>query len=192
MAKYEALPTVSISLDDTVLPTNQLPELVHMEDPAASVMLDFTITPPHTIKQTDTLDHAILEMTGRGTHMMLVINEEGCLQGILSSADARGEKPIQCMEENRIRHDQVLVKMIMTRYADIMALDFTLLESARVGNIVKTLLEHKQHYALVISPTEDESQQIIRGIFTTTQLSKQLHMDLSGLPQGTESLSKLL
>lgn len=181
MAKYEALPTTAILPNGTTLQAHQLPELVHKEDPAMFVMSDFTQRPPHIIHPDDTMDHAINEMEIGSVHLLLVINEEGHFQGIVSSEDVWGEKPIKLIQERRIHRDQVLVKMIMVPYTEIMALNISIIKTACVGHIVKTLATHKQHYALAVSPRANESEQIIRGIFTASQISKQLHIDISDL-----------
>ncbi|OGT45798.1 MAG: hypothetical protein A3E82_07170 [Gammaproteobacteria bacterium RIFCSPHIGHO2_12_FULL_38_11] len=181
MAKYEPLPTTPILPNGTMLHAHNLPELVHMDDPAVSVMTDFTLTPPHSILPNATLDHAIHEMQVSGSHLLLVINEEGYFQGVLSSEDVWGEKPIKLIQESRLHRDHVLVKMIMVPYKHVTAFDFALIESARVGHIVKTLSEHKQHYALAVSPNVDNTVQMIRGIFTASQISKQLHIDVADL-----------
>ena len=180
MAKYEALPTTAILPNGIMLHAHHLPELVHMDDPALSVMTDFTLTPPHTVKPDDTMDHAINEMEISGVHLLLVLNDEGHFQGIISSEDVWGEKPIKLIQERRIHRDQVLVHTIMVPYSDITAFDFSIIKSAKVGHIVKTLSEHKQHYALAVSPSIDHhNMQMIRGIFTASQISKQLHADIS-------------
>jgi CBS domain containing-hemolysin-like protein len=114
-----------------------------------------------------------------GVHLLLVINEEGHFQGILSSEDVWGEKPIKMIQERRIHRDQVLVRTIMVPYSEITAFDFDLIKSAKVGHIVKTLSEHKQHYALAVSPCTETQVQLIRGIFTASQISKQLHIDIA-------------
>lgn len=179
MPKYQALPTTTIHSNGIMLQTHELPELVHLDDSALSVMIDYTKTPPHTITPSDTMDHAIHEMEVSGVHLLLVMNDEGHFQGILSSEDVWGEKPIQLIQERRIHRDQVLVKMIMVPYTQITALTIDIVDSATVGHIVKTLSEHKQHYALVIEPCSDKSIQLIRGIFTLSQISKQLHTDIA-------------
>ncbi|MDP1574757.1 MAG: CBS domain-containing protein [Coxiellaceae bacterium] len=178
MAKYEALPTISLQPNHTQLQTLQLPELVHLDDPALSILIDFTKTPPHTITPEDTLDHAIHEMEASGAHLLLVINKEGYFQGIISAEDLWGEKPIKLIQERRVHRDQLFVKMIMAPHSQIIALDFSLLKNACVGHIVKTLSQHHKHYALVVNPSADNASHSIHGVFTLSQISKQLHMDL--------------
>lgn len=191
MAKYEALPTTPILHNETMLQTQKLPELVYMDDPAMFVMTDFTKTPPHVIDPAETLDHAINEMEVNDVHLLIVLNEKDYFQGVVSSEDVWGEKPIQLIQERRIHRDQVTVKMIMVPYTDVIALDFNMLGNARVGNIVKTLTENKQHYALAVSPEKEKSVHMIRGIFTISQICKQLHMDGETLFDKNVSLSEL-
>lgn len=179
MAKYEALPTTAILANDTMLYGQDLPELVHLDDPATSVMVDFTHTAPHTILSADTMDHAIREMEVSGSHLLLVLNESGHFHGILSSKDVWGEKPIKLIQERRVHRDQILVRMIMVPYTEITAVDFLVVEHAKVGHIVKTLTDHRQHYALAVTPNADHTLQIIRGVFIASQISKQLHRDIS-------------
>jgi Mg2+/Co2+ transporter CorB len=179
MAKYETLLTTDILPNGTMLPSQHLPELVHLDDPALEVMTDFTLTPPHAILPTDTMDHAIHQMKVLNVHLLLVINEEGHFQGILSSEDVWGEKPIKLLQERRIQRDQILVRAIMVPYNNITALDFDVIKMAKVGHIVKTLTEHRQQYALAVTPGENNNVQFIRGIFTASQISKQLHKDIN-------------
>jgi len=177
MAKYEVLHTVSLK-NNTVLQTQELPELVHLDDPARFVMTDFWQTPPHTISPSATMDKAISDMEIIGTHLLMVIDEARHFQGVICSEDVWGEKPIQFIQERRMQRDQLLVEMMMVPHKDIIALDASTLENVCVGNIVKTLMHYKQHYAVVVSSSVDHDQQIIRGIFTIAQISKQLHQDL--------------
>ena len=178
MAKFEALPTIAIDPMDTMLRTQHLPELVHLTDSALSVMTDFTKIAPHTIRPESTMDEAIYEMKASGVHLLLVINDERHFRGIISSEDVLGEKPIQLLQERRIPRNQILVNMIMVPFSEITAIDMNVIETARVGNIVKTLSEKGQHYALAVSPQSDSAAQIICGIFTTTQISNQLHAEI--------------
>lgn len=178
MAKYESLPTTTILPSVTMLHEHHLPELVHMDDAAISVMTDFTLTAPHTILPTDNMDHAINEMKISNVHLLLVINAEGHFQGMISSEDIWGEKPIKLIQERRVHRDQILVRAIMVPYTEITALDFSIIKSAKVGHIVKTLSTHQKQYALAVSPSNDNPDvQIIRGIFTASQMAKQLHAD---------------
>jgi len=178
MAKYESLPTTAINPDQTTLPSHNLPELVHLDDPATAVMTDFTHTPAHIISPNKSMDDALNEMKATGAHLLLAIDQEGHLRGIISSEDILGEKPIQIIQEKRISRDNIKVDMLMRSAEHIFALNIETIDDARVGHIVKTLTENKRQYALVIGKSKSDNQTMIRGLFTLSQISKQLHMDL--------------
>ncbi len=48
----------------------------------------------------------------------------------------------------------------------------------------------RTHYAIIISD-ENESRQTLQSIFTTSQISRQLHMDISDAIAKTQSISEL-
>ena len=179
MAKYESLPATKITPSQTLLPAYDLPELVRLDDPAASVMIDFTHTPAHIISPDKSMDDALNEMKATGTHVLLVTDSAGHLQGIVSSEDVLGEKPIKMLQEKRIPRENVTVHMLMVPTEPIIAFDIKTVEMARVGHIVKTLKENKRHYALVIDHCLASDKMLIRGLYTLSQIGKQLHKNLS-------------
>jgi len=176
MPKYVALPATAVRSHDAQLQILNLPELVLPEDAAQAVMIDFTKTPPQTIHADDTMDKAILELEVTDSHFLLVTDQKGYLEGIVSAQDVFGEKPILISQQRRLRRDQILVRMVMTGLEEIIELDEVVLKHARVGHIAKTLSEHHKRYALVVKPEGDHHK--ILGVFTQTQLSKQLHTEI--------------
>ena len=191
MIKYETLPTTSLPKEGVILPTHEMPELVHLDDPAFSVMTDFNRMTPHTIAPNETMDDALNEMKVKGVHLLLVINKQGNIKGIIGSEDILGEKPIQLIQQRRVHRSQVLVKMIMVPLDQISAFDCEVIEHARVGNIVNTLKALQTHYVLVVKINADKKTQLILGLFTTSQISKQLHMDIANSIAKAQTLSEL-
>lgn len=179
MAKYESLPVLPIASQSIHWEKYQLPELVHLEDSAFSVMIDFTRNSPHVISPEVSMDQAIREMEISGAHLLLVINQNGGFEGVLTSENVWGEKPIQIIQARRIHRDQVTVKMLMVPLSEMIAINFDLLKNACVGHIVKTLSEHHKHYAIVLRANEKTKTNCLQGVFTRAQLSKQLHTDLA-------------
>lgn len=190
MVKYELIPTISLQKTGVKLRSQILPELVHLEDPAFSVMSDFSQSTPITIDPDEPMDEALNEMKVKGVHLLLVVNSEKDIIGLISSEDLLGEKPIKIIQENRISRSQILVKMIMEPINKIAAFDIEAVEHARVGNIVQTLQSLRTHYALVVQ-TDEKGIQIIRGLFNTSQISKQLHTNIANSISKAQSLSEL-
>ncbi len=189
MAKYEKLSTTQLSETETVLRSTKIPELVHLDDAAFLVMTDFNQTKPRTTAPKESMDDALNDMKVQGVHLLLVKDEDGLIEGVIASEDILGEKPIQIIQERRIPRAQITVKMIMTPLSHIAALDIKSIQHAKVGNIVETLKALNQHYVLVFERNEDET--LLRGIFTTSQISRQLHQDVADSLSKAQSISEL-
>jgi CBS domain-containing protein len=191
MIKYELLKTVKLSADNTFLRSQKLPELVHLDDPAFAVMCDFSLIRPRTIHADESMDDALNEMKLHGAHLLLVQGHEGNIVGVIASEDILGELPIKIINERRIQRSQILVKALMTPIEKIAAFDIKTLDLAKVGHIITTLKNLRTHYALVIGNNTEDGSVILRGIFTTSQISRQLHMDISDAIAKSHSVSEL-
>ena len=190
MAKYEDLPTLSLLSEQAVLCTDVLPEIVHLDDPALAVMLDLTQASPHTIGSEEPIDNALNEMKVHGVHLLFVLDEQNQIKGLIASEDILGEQPIKITQERRIPRSKILTKMIMVPLKHIIAFDIEVVSHARIGNIINTLKSQGSHYALVIK-IDGNDQQVVRGIFTTSHISRQLHMDIANSIAKAQSLSEL-
>jgi CBS domain containing-hemolysin-like protein len=189
MIKYELLSTIPLLEEHVTLPTQQLAELVHLDDPAWTVMVDFNQEPPHTISPDVSIDHALMEMKLKDVHLLLVTDKNHQILGLIASEDILGEKPITLIQQRRIERAQVLVKMVMTPLQQIVAFNIEVIERARVGNIVTTLKNLCAHYALAIKT--DGAKQAVRGIFNTSQISKQLHVEINNAINKAHTVSEL-
>lgn len=177
MVKYEELPTFTLDPAKTRLSTDILPEVIHLEDPALSVMTDFTQFPPKTVDEELPIDDALNTMKRHGVHLLFVVNDNDEPIGIIASEDILGERPIKIQQEGRIPRSKVLVKMLMEKLKNIPALDIETVSNFKVGNIVITLQSHHSHYAIVVKSNDEEKT--IRGVFTISQISQQLHKPIS-------------
>lgn len=174
MAKYTALETTTLAPAQIRLNAHRLPELVHLSDPALSVMVDFSQQPALIIEDNTTLETAQHEMEFHGSHFILVCDQDHHLVGVLTATDLLGEKPIQVASDTRITRNDIPVSRLMTPIAEAPAIQLDTLDYARVGHIIKTLHAIDSAYMLVIRVNADETQ-VIRGYFSTSQISKQLH-----------------
>jgi CBS-domain-containing membrane protein len=190
MIKYEQIPDIAIPKNGLKLRCHRRQELVHMDDPALAVMTDFSHIMAHTIDTHETIDDALNEMKLHGVHMLLVTDEEGHVVGIISTEDLLGEKPIKILQQSRIERSLITVAMLMLATNDVIAFDIKDVQQARVGNVVTTLKSSHQHYALVIRKNGD-GEPFIRGLFSTSQISKQLHQDIANMIFKAESVSEL-
>lgn len=179
MAHYEIWETTPLVSDNKLLFPTELPEVVHVNDSALDVMLDFNLSQPFTIKPEQLIDDAAAEMKVRNVHMLLVTTETRQIIGLISSEDILGEKPIKLSQERRLARHKIMVKMVMVPQTKILTFDMDTLHHAKVGHIINTMKKHQQHYALVVKKSNNGAQQVVQGLFSTSQISKQLHVDIT-------------
>ncbi len=175
MTQYNTLPALNLNQSKLYTRSQLLPEIVHLEDPAHLVMLDFRIEGPNLILASESIDDALKEMKIHSTHILLVADKDNNLLGIISSADILGEKPITIIQSRRIERQQVTVNMVMQTTDRILLLDSNLIQTAKVGNIVNTLKHHQHEYALVIYHNDNKNKFETSGLFDISQISKKLH-----------------
>jgi len=193
MPKYTPLETFTLTDSSISLHQHDLPELVHLNDPAFSIMTDFHFIKPCTINKDLPMDDALNEMKIKGVHLLLVKDEDkDDIIGIISSEDLLGEKPIQLLQERRISRSHTLVKMLMSPIDKIPAFSLHTVRIAKVGNIIKTLKQLQAHNALVVDTPEENPQSFcLRGIFSTSQISRQLQKDIENALENAHSVSEL-
>ncbi|OYY94515.1 MAG: hypothetical protein B7Y41_06685 [Hydrogenophilales bacterium 28-61-23] len=136
-------------------------------------MTDFTIVTAYTIFPLETIEAARAKMIHRGVRMLLVVDDQNHILGLITSTDLSSERPMQVVRTQGIRHSDVMVKDVMTPREKLQVLCMNELEKACVGDIVATLSAHGRQHALAVERAQDNSQ-IIRGMFSITQISRQL------------------
>lgn len=154
-------------------PRQTLPERVNPEDAAAHVMTDFKIVTAYTIFPLETIEAARAKMIHRGVRMLLVVDDQNHILGLITASDLSSEKPMQVVQTQGIRHSDVMVKDIMTPRERLDVLCLEDLQKACVGDVVHTLRSQGRQHALVVERAEDRSQ-ILRGMFSVSQISRQL------------------
>ncbi len=146
---------------------------VTLDSPALDVMTDLKRVQVITIGPDATLAAANKAMVRNTVRSLLVADEKRCILGIITSTDTLGEKPMQIVRERGVRHEEVLVRDIMTPRDRLEVLDMEDVRAAEVGHVVATLKWAGRQHALVAD--EDASgRQMVRGIFSASQIALQL------------------
>ena len=154
-------------------PTQPLPDNVTLDDPALQVMTDFRRVTAIIILAGDTLDEAHSRMIQRGVRLLLVVDQNRKVMGMITATDIFGEKPLQVIAERGIRREDVLVRDIMTPQQRLEVLHLEDVRGAKVGHIVATLKASGRQHAVVVE-VEAGGQQTVRGLFSATQIARQL------------------
>lgn len=153
-------------------PSDQLPERVSLEDPAVSVMTDLTRVSAVVVRPTDTIHEALGRMKQRGVRLLLVIDAERRVVGLVTANDLLGERPMRIVGEHAVRHGDILVEDVMTPADRLEAIPMDDVRAAKVGHVVATLRYAGRQHALVTDPDGR-----IRGIFSATQVARSLGVD---------------
>ena len=148
---------------------------VDLDNPAIDVMTDFHIIEPKTVGPEVAIDDALEQMKEQGVRLLLVIDESEEIIGVITAKDIQGEKPIKIVQETQISRSELRAKDIMTPQSLISVLNMISVEEAQVGHIVQTLHELKRQHTLVVEVDEHSGKQVVRGMFSTSQINKQMH-----------------
>jgi CBS-domain-containing membrane protein len=159
-------------------PTQIVPDRVTMDDPAQHVMTDLRSVTAVIILSGDSVDEAHRRMIQRGVRLLMVVDQNRHVVGLVTASDILGEKPMQLVTQRGIRREELLVRDIMTPQAELEVLDLHDVRSAKVGHIVATLKRSGRQHAVVVEH-DHSSRQTVRGLFSATQIARQLGVDIA-------------
>ena len=155
-------------------PRQDLPERVKLSDPAVLAMTDLRQVAAVTIEANTPLDKALQRMIDGGVKLLLVINPQHTVIGLITATDIQGEKPLTFLKEVSVRYEDILVRDIMTPRERLEVLRYEDVLRVRIGDIVATLKAAGRQHALVMDMDVQELRKSVRGIFSATQLGRQL------------------
>ena len=159
-----------------------------LDSPAIRVMTDLTQVSAVVIEPQATMEAAHEMMQQRGVRMLLALDTDGTLAGLITANDILGEKPLHLVRDRRIRHADILVTDVMTPASRLDAFDWKAVQAAQVGNIVARLQLARRQHALVTQTSN--GQTLVRGIFSLSQIARQLGIALQ-LPDAADSFAEI-
>jgi len=174
------LPLTATSLQPGVgyaQPSQHMPDIVTLEDTALSVITDFQRVTAIIILPGDSVDEAHRRMIQRGVRLLLVVDQDRRVVGVITANDILGEKPMQLLAQGGIRREELMVRDIMIPQERIEVLRLSDLRSAKVGHVVATLRNSGRQHAMVVD-LQANGRQIVRGVFSATQIARQLGIAL--------------
>lgn len=175
MAKtYRELPGRTLNPNITYCQPQDIRSKVSVSDPARLVMTDFRKIKAITTQIGTSIADCNAQMMANNVRLLLVTDNLRNIHGIITAADILGEKPIQFMQRTGISRDEIEVKDIMTPTSELEALRYEDIIHARVGDIVETMIHSGRQHAIVTCGSEQAGDVMICGMFSTTQIGKQL------------------
>ncbi|MDB5923215.1 MAG: putative signal-transduction protein containing cAMP-binding and domain [Betaproteobacteria bacterium] len=154
-------------------PTQTVAERVSLEDPAQQVMTDLRSVTAVIILSGDSLDEAHRRMIQRSVRLLLVVDQNRHVVGLITATDILGERPMQVITQRGIRREELLVRDLMTLQGALEVLEMNDVRAAKVGHIVATLKRAGRQHAVVVEH-DHGGRQTVRGLFSATQIARQL------------------
>jgi hypothetical protein len=150
---------------------------VRADSPAIEVMTDLQQVPAATTPADVPLSQATQTMVARGVRLLLVTKPDGEIIGLITARDTMGERPIKYIQQHGGKHGDLIVRDCMTPIENIQVLSIGDVLRAEVGHIVATLKSLGRQHAMVVD-SDANGEHLIRGIFSITQIGRQLGMPL--------------
>jgi CBS domain-containing protein len=171
---FSTLPIEHITSTECVAKYIDLPQIVHIDDSATDVLLDFKKMKPLTMNKDALMMDAREMMQRENMDFILVQDKNEQLVGVLSLKEILSEHPIKAMETRRVSRDEVLVYSVMTPIEEVHAINVKKLKHAKVGHVIATLKKLQSYFVLVIEQDMEKNngKKTIRGIFIAAQINR--------------------
>lgn len=173
--EYDALPIRELGAGALIRrPSQAQAAKVSVESPALEVMTDLRRTTPATIRPQAPLAGANEFMIARGVRLLLVIDDQEHVLGVISATDILGERAMRVATGRAMRRDELTVAdvMIPAEQVEVIALEDA--AAARVGHVLETLRRAGRQHALVA-----DGEHMVCGIFSLSQVARQLGVSVA-------------
>lgn len=151
-----------------------LPARVTLDSPAVDAMTDFHRVAAVTIGPRAPIEIAKRKMIENGIRLLLVVEGPDVVLGLITASDILGEKPMQIVHQRGVRYSEIAVRDVATLREMLEVMQVRDVLEARVGSIVATLRRARRQHAMVVESGEGDSCQEVRGLFSASQIARQL------------------
>ena len=156
------------------------PVMLQLDDPAIKAMTDLQQVKAITVSPDSSIEFAMELMEHAGIRMLVVADQSGKLAGLITARDIKGEKPLRIMTQERVKRGEILVHQIMTPRDQLNPFNFRDVEHASVRDVIVQLRNSCRQHAIVLEAQDNGKNYFVRGIFSITQIGRQLGMDIPG------------
>lgn len=181
MTQYHTLISAPLRTGAVCLrPIQTLPERVKLSNPATDVMTDLSKVAVISVRAKTSMDKANSKMIKYGVRMLVVLDDNERMAGLMTASDIQGEKPISYLQRMGGTRADIMVRDIMTPQRELEVMSIQDVEKAKVGNIVATLKKANRQHSMVVSGAADGTQSVC-GLFSITQIARQLGLQVASL-----------
>ncbi len=177
MRDYHPLTSMSLAQSASCVLAEPAANHVTLDSPALDVMTDLSVVAAVTIEPSASMVAANEYMITRAVRSLFVTAPDGHLVGLVTTTDILGERPVRVSHARGIKRNELLVSDVMTPIEAIVAIPMDDVRAAKVGHVVASLKQAGRHHELVSEPGA-KGQARIRGIFSASQIARQLGVPL--------------
>ena len=159
------------------------PNPVQITSSALEVMTDLRFVPAATTQAEASASTALQKMIAQGVRLLLVVDSADDVIGLITARDLDGGRIKGATDSTGLSFEELKVADVMTSSIQVMPLEAVLL--AHVGDIIETLKHSGRQHALVVDEDPFTNKLMIRGIFSASQIGKQL-----GIISGAHDLAQ--
>lgn len=191
MITYSALPLKSVQARAVLArPGFQPPSHALHTDPALALLTDFRQTRALTVLTSTPIDEALAGMIHSGVRLLLVVNEESELMGMITADDIKGEKPLIHLQSSKCTfnvcsRDEVFVCDIMEPVSKWLVVHYSGLRSAKLSDVVATFNAVGRRHLIVVETDQVGETIIVRGLFSATEFERALGISISAVHPAT-------
>ena len=147
---------------------------VTLASPGRAVMTDLTHVRAATIRPDMPLAEARQTMIHQGVRLLFVVSEMPCVEGLITSTDLEGERPMQQIARRGVKYEELVVSDVMSPLSTLDAIDLEDLAHADVAKVVATLKQLGRRHMLVVQKAGTGHGPRVRGVISQTQIERQL------------------
>ena len=178
-SRYRTLDIANLAITSTYV--NPSSPVLSLDSPATMFMTDLLQVHPVVVPSNTSVTDALNIMKNAYVRLLLVSDDEE-FKGIITATDINSGKVLAFMASNEIKsRDEVLVRHIMVDKEHIHGLDYDQVVKASIGDILETIKHVSEQHILVVEKTV--ASYSVRGIFSTTDIAKSLHIKFDVEPQ---------
>lgn len=169
-----AIPCHRLKAGSTFMrPIQEMSDRVQPYDPAISAMTDLSKTSPVVVRPNASMESANAKMIRYGIRMLIVLDSNDHVAGLLTANDILGEKPMQFLQNMGGTYADIMVRDIMTLQRDLEVMRIEDIRNATVEQVAATLKNIGRQHGLVVEEAAN-GKQTICGIFSMTQINRML------------------
>lgn len=147
---------------------------VKLESPGRSVMTDLTHVRAATVGPDMLLAQARQVMIHQGVRLLFVVSEMPNVEGLITSTDLEGERPMQVIGSRGVKYEDLRVVDVMSPLESLDAIGLEELAHADVAKVVATLKRLGRRHLLVVQQAGSHHGSQVRGVISQSQIERQL------------------